>query len=216
MRNLFLKHRWLLLLLGAALIALGVVGLVFVLKDNDVFKVTKAICVVVAIFLFISAAFLLLGGFLNVRATKAVAGASLFTSAGVSIGVGIALLFEEVVVMISGLIIYLLPLVLIGLGGAALLLCLILLFSEETRPNTSTWATYLIGGTVDLTIGIVLFINRDTDLAFKWIYGVISVLVILLGLFVVVLGFVSLGKKKADTIVVDELEVKEDKPEEVK
>lgn len=216
MRNLFLKHRWLLLLLGAALIALGVVGLVFVLKDNDVLKVTKAICVVVAIFLFISAAFLLLGGFLNVRATKAVAGASLFTSAGVSIGVGIALLFEEVVVMISGLIIYLLPLVLIGLGGAALLLCLILLFSEETRPNTSTWATYLIGGTVDLTIGIVLFINRDTDLAFKWIYGVISVLVILLGLFVVVLGFISLGKKKADTIVVDELEVKEDKPEEVK
>lgn len=216
MKNLFLKHRWLLLLLGAALIALGVVGLVFVLKDNDVLKVTKAICVVVAIFLFISAAFLLLGGFLNVRATKAVAGASLFTSAGVSVGVGIALLFEEVVVMISGLIIYLLPLVLIGLGGAALLLCLILLFSEETRPNTSTWATYLIGGTVDLTIGIVLFINRDTDLAFKWIYGVISVLVILLGLFVVVLGFISLGKKKADTIVVDELEVKEDKPEEVK
>lgn len=206
MKNLFDKHKWLFLLLGLALMVLGGLGLWFVLTKNDNSLITRAICLVVAVYLFLFALTLTIAGIITINKTKTASAASAFISAGVATGVGISLCFKEVAGFLEGIVGYIIPYSLLVVGALILLMVLVLLLVEDTRHNIKVWVMYLIFGVVDLTIGIILVLNRVDTL--KWVYGSISVIIILTGLVYFVYGLAfGFRKNKENEIVVQDAEI---------
>lgn len=204
MKNLFLKHKWLFLILGAALMALGGLAIWFVLTKNENHKITYALCILLAVYFFLFAAILLLSGIVNVFKSKTAGAAGAFISAGSSIGLGITLCFEEVSTWLESIVLYLVPYTLIGIGGACLILTLCLLLGEETRQNYKTWIVYLVFGAITLTLGVILVNNKSDTL--KWIYGSVAAVIALVGLVFFVYGLFYGFRKPKDNEPIEAIE----------
>ena len=174
MKALLEKYKWLRFLIGAALIALGIVTIIIALdKPSDIRRV---LCVTWAVFCFIAGGFAILAELLGNPRSPFL---GTFVSAGLTIGFGIFLCWENGDVaagVLLTLLTYLLPWVLVAVGGA-LLLKAVFLLANGIRGLAPFFV--LATGTTLLVVGLIIwFCKNDME---KFIYVTLGVLITVSG-----------------------------------
>ena len=189
MRALLEKYKWLKLIIGAAIIALGIVTIVLGLQEPG--KVTSILCVIWGIFCFLAAFFAILSELVGNPRSPLV---GTFISAGITIGLGIFFVWEggktAGAVLTGVLLQFLLPWVLVGIGSVLIVKSLALLAAS---PNKAIGIIYLGVAVAILAVGLVLWFCRD-DLD-KFVYIVLGVLITAAGVMEVASAFVALSRK---------------------
>ena len=195
MKSLLEKYRWVKIVLGVILIALGVTTMVLALTGNSG-NLDKIICIMIAVYC------LLLGTFGLVLALVAEAKLRLapLTTAlltfGAIIGFGIVLLvaLDQFAGVMATIIMYSIPWILIGAGTAAGIKFIVDMCFAKTRSNVKAWLIALLAAVLFLTTGTILWINITS--VGTVLYTIIGIIVILIGIVVLVAGILDVAHSK--------------------
>lgn len=198
MKNLFNRFKWLRVILGLVVFSLGlVILLITVSQDGNPFQL---VALIVAIYCFAVALFNLLVTILLERKAGFNGISSNILVSGLLVGIGIALLTSDIVqTIVNTLVTDFLPWILISISVAVFLKFIILISNKSSKNDFGSWIRALVVWVILLIIGlVVLFTKNDIS---TFIYGVIGILVMVVGLLVVSFGIVTLvnenrGKKR--------------------
>lgn len=178
MRKLIEKYKWLQLLFGFVLVALGVLTIVIpanVKEDNYeliTFIVWASVLFVIAITFVV----------FDLLAFHDKADYAVLLIAGLLVGVGIFVIVNRDI--ISVVITTLLPYILISMGGILLLKTIIM---AVRRVSVNSWIMPFILGVIILTAGIIFICVKDLN---KVIYYVLGTLFVVFGA-VEIVGFIT-------------------------
>lgn len=186
MKKIIEKFKWLQLILGLVLVALGVLTIVITANVDGDYE--KTIFIVWASVLFFIAFVIILFDLISFNDKPEFSSLIL---AGICIGVGIFVLINKD--FISQVITTLLPYILISIGGVLLLKTIVLAIR---RVAFQSWLLPFILSVVFLTAGIVFICVKDLK---QVIYYVVGTLFIVLGAIEIV-GFITvIANRKATT-----------------
>lgn len=185
MRKLVERFKWLQLLFGFILIALGVLTIVIAVKAGDNYEQT--IFIVWASVLFLIAFMLIL---FDLIAFNTKAEFSALIAAGICIGIGVFVLVNRE--FISQVVKTLLPYILVSIGGVLLLKTIILAVRKVAFKQ---WLLPFILGVIFLASGIVFLCVKDL---YNVIYIALGILFIVLGA-VEIIGFVTVLVNSRET-----------------
>ena len=186
MRKIIEKFKWLQLILGLVLVALGVLTIVVTANVDGDYE--KTIFIVWASVLFFIAFVIILFDLISFNNKPEFSGLIL---AGMCIGVGVFVLINKE--FISQVITTLLPYILISIGGVLLLKTIVL---AVRRVAFQSWLLPFILSVVFLTAGIVFICVKDLK---QVIYYVVGTLFIVLGA-IEIIGYITvLANRKAPT-----------------
>lgn len=186
MKKIIEKFKWLQLILGLVLIALGVLTIVVTANVSDDYE--KTIFIVWASVLFFIAFVIILFDLISFNDKPEFSGLIL---AGMCIGAGIFVLINKE--FISQVITTLLPYILISIGGVLLLKTIVLAIR---RVAFQSWLLPFILSVVFLTAGIVFICVKDLK---QVIYYVVGTLFIVLGA-IEIIGYITvLVNRRAPT-----------------
>lgn len=177
MRKILDKFKWIQLILGFVLIALGVLTMVIAINKKE--DCEQSIFIVWAVVLFIIAAIVI--GFDFIAFSKKAEFGGLI-AAGICIGIGIFVLANRN--FIQRVINTLLPYIIISIGGVLLLKTIIL---AVKRVNYKEWLLSFVVGVIFIASGIVFLVVDDKS----FIYIAVGILFIALGA-VEIVGYITI------------------------
>ena len=204
MRKILDKFRWLQLLLGFVLIALGVLTMIIAINNKDNYEQT--IFIVWAAVLFLIAVIIIAFDLIAFN-NKAEFGGLI--AAGICIGIGVFVLANRD--FISNVIKTLLPYIIISIGGVLLLKTIIL---AVKRVNFKEWLLPFVVGVVFIASGIVFLVVKNIS----FVYIAVGILFIALGA-VEIIGYITIvvnRRAPAPSTAVQPRPAKEKKPKKAK
>lgn len=189
MKKIIDKFKWLQLLFGVIMVALGVLTIVLAINIKDDFE--KTVLIVWAAALFLIAFTIILFDFIAFYDKAEFSG---LIASGLCVGIGVFVLINKS--EISTIITTLLPYVLISIGGVLLLKTIVLAIR---RISFKQWLLPFILAITFITSGIVFLVVKEGKVA---IYIVLGILFVVLG-GVETVGFITVlaNKKSANTNV---------------
>ena len=183
MRRIIDRFKWLQLLLGLVLVALGVLTIVITANvGQDDYQLT--IFIVWASVLGIIAVTLIV---FDIVAFHDKAEFTSLIAAGVCIGLGIYILINRA--DISRIVTTLMPYILISIGGTLLLKTIIL---AVRRVNFKSWLSPFVIAVACITAGVIFLVVKDLE---KIIYYVLGTFFIILGA-IEIIGYVTIIANK--------------------
>ena len=185
MKKIIDKFKWLQLLFGLVLIALGVLTIVIAVNvDKDSYE--KTIFIVWASVLFFIAAIIVIFDLIAFNDKAEFSG---LVAAGICIGVGVFILINQD--FISNVVKTLLPYIVVSIGGVLLLKTIIL---AVRRVPFKQWLLPFVLSVIFVAAGVVFICVKDLS---NIIYIALGILFIVLGA-VEIIGFVTiLANKRA-------------------
>lgn len=177
MRKIIDKYKWVQLILGFVLIALGVLTMVVAINVKDDYE--KVIFIVWASVLFLIAAIIIAFDFIAFN-NKAEFGGLI--AAGICIGIAILVLANKD--FISRIIRTLIPYIIISIGGVLLLKTIIL---AVKRVNFKEWLLPFVVSVIFIASGIVFLVIDNIS----FIYVAVGILFIALGA-VEIVGYITI------------------------
>ena len=178
MKKIFERFKWLQLLFGFVLIALGVLTIVIALNVKDNYENT--IFIIWASVLFFIAAMIVIFDIIAFN-DKAEFGA--LVAAGISIGVGIFVLGNKE--FISHVVKTLLPYIIVSIGGVLLLKTIVL---AVRRVPFKQWLLPFVLSVIFVAAGVVFICVKDLS---NIIYIALGILFIVLGALEII-GFITI------------------------
>jgi len=195
MKNLFNRFKWLRLILGLVIFSLGlIILLITVNEDGDPFKL---VALIVSIYCFAVAVFnLLVTIFMEKKAGFNGISSNILVS-GLLIGIGIALLSSNIVQnFVDTLVADFLPWVMISISAVVLLKFILLVSNKTSRIDFGAWIRALIIWVILLTTGLVILFTKNDITTF--IYGVVGIIVMVVGLLVISFGIVTMVNERRE------------------
>lgn len=218
MKSLFDQYKWLRIVLGIVIFALGLAMLIIALNNNSS-GLTVVICVTIAIYCFVLALFSLIVALISEKRVGFHGLSTLLISSGVLIGLGIALCFTDVSsLIIDTVVTYCLPWILVALAAVICIKFIVLVSDADSRADKAPWIRALVIWILLLTCGIVFWIEKDKLVDI--IYAIIGVGVMVIGVLVTVAGIIGInhGRKikqiETKPVPVKEAKVKKEKKKE--
>ena len=178
MRKILEKFKWLQLVFGFVLIALGVLTIVIAISNKDG-DYAKYIFIVWAVVLFLIAGVFVL---FDVLAFRDTAEFGTLVGCGICIGIGVFVIVNQGV--INDVIKTLLPYSLMAVGGVLIIKTLVLAIR---RISFKEWMLPFVVGVVFLTSGLVFFLNKDSGYI---LYVATGIMFVTLGA-VEIIGFIT-------------------------
>ncbi len=185
MKSLLAKYKWLYLVLGAVLLAVGIVTMVIAINNPG--NLTRLLCIIWAVFCFIVGAF---GLATELAINPKSPYFSVIIAAGLIIGFGVFLCLEEATSVLNILVLVGVPWIVVGVGSALVVKGIVLAVKKVT--NYALFVSFIVG-TILVTVGIISWILRDDMLTI--IYIVVGSLITVAGILTVIKGVMLLTKK---------------------
>ncbi len=196
MKSLYKRFKWLIIVLGLVVFSLGLIVLIISINNKDMFDIVSYI---IAGYCFAIALFNLLVTILLER-KDGYNGISInLLFSGLLIGIGIALLDSQIINVVVNVLVNFLPALFFALAGVVVIKFVLLVADKNTGRAYSSWAIALILWTMFLTLGIVVLVNKldnNADSLETFIFAIIGIVVMLIGLLVATYGIVLIVRSK--------------------
>ncbi len=189
MKSLLNKFKWLRIIIGGVFVALGIVMLVLALSDKSA-DLTKTLCVILGIYCLLIGLFSTIVSLVVEAKTKLPV--DLITGAlFIGIGISIFIDLDATAGILTAVVTTCVPWVLIALGSVLIVKAIILLI---VKGEVASWVLAAIAGAVALTLGIVLWVNREhlDDI----IYSILAIVIIAVGALELIAGIIDTIKNK--------------------
>ena len=187
MKSLFEKYKWLRIVLGIVLVAAGIVTIIVSFTNpNEVYKITS---ITLGICCFIYAALIIATSL--IKHTRTPFPVELLIGA-IFISIGVTLCIPDLFSYLTHYVIYLVSISLIVLGSVSLIKSIIIICYKDPVFN---WLITLIFGLIALPGGIILLCLKQSEVI-QIIYVVVGAMIVILGIFEIVLGFIEISKNK--------------------
>ena len=201
------KNKWLVIVYGVLLIAIGTLTLIFAITNTSV--VDKVISIALAVALFIV-------GLLNICSSLIAHTQEFYTASillgSLAIAIGVVLLIDTY--LIGSIIVYLLGVFLLAMGTVSLFKAVIFII---TKQKVMWIVAQLIIAALAITLGVIVLCFKDESKMF--LYAFIGAVIILSGITEIVFvlrNFISNKKDNKEEKVEENPESKEEAEEEPK
>lgn len=189
MRALFEKYKWLKLVVGTAIIALGIITIVLGIKNPA--DLANTLCIIWGIFCFLAALFAVLSELISNPRSPLL---STFVSAGITTGLGIFFVWDKGKtageILTNTLLQFLLPWILISIGAILIVKAITLLATSPVKLFNIT----LLGiGTGVLIAGIITWVYRDK--LDDFIFILLGILISIAGVIEVATSVIAVSRK---------------------
>lgn len=198
------KNKWLVIVYGVLLIAIGTLTLIFAITDTSV--VDKVISIALAVALFIV-------GLLNICSSLIAHTQEFYTASillgSLAIAIGVVLLIDTY--LIGSIIVYLLGVFLLAMGTVSLFKAVIFII---TKQKVMWIVAQLIIAALAITLGVIVLCFKDESKMF--LYAFIGAVIILSGITEIVFvlrNFISNKKDNKEEKVEENPESKEEAEE---
>lgn len=204
MKNLFGKYRWLRLVFGVIMLAIGITTFVLAISGQGG-NITKVISIVLGVYFLVVGLLTVIISL--VAETRSKFPAELITGA-LFIGLGLSFLpFNNLGGVIDQVIAIIVPMILIAIGSVAIVKGIVLL---AVKGSISAWIIALVIGAVSLATGIV-FLCGDASVT-GYIYALVGIVIIVVGTLETIAAIITLANyKKGKTTTVATVTLIEEK-----